>query len=133
MADLAAQIAANATGVGELTRITNQFGLETVHAYMSHVRGNAEESVRRVLDVLKDSAFTYPLDGGAQIKVRITVDHTARETQIDFTRTSPQSEFNYNAPLAICRTVVLYVFRTLVGSDIPMNEGVSETAQSHRP
>ncbi len=123
MADLAAQIAANATGVGELIRITKQFGLETVHAYMSHVQDNAEESVRRVLDVLKDSAFTYPLDGGAQIQVRITVDHAAREAEIDFTGTSPQSEFNYNAPLAICRAVVLYVFRTLVGSDIPMNEG----------
>jgi len=123
MADLAAQIAANATGVGELTRITKQFGLETVHAYMSHVQDNAEESVRRVLDVLTDSAFTYPLDGGAQIEVRITVDQAARAATIDFTGTSPQSEFNYNAPLAICRAVVLYVFRTLVGSDIPMNEG----------
>ncbi len=123
MADLAAQIAANATGVAELTKITKQFGLDTIHAYMGHVQDNAEESVRRVLDVLKDSAFTYPLDDGAQIKVSITVDKTAREATLDFTGTSPQSEFNYNAPLAICRAVVLYVFRTLVGSDIPMNEG----------
>ena len=123
MADLAAQIAANATGVGELMRITKQFGRDSVHAYMSHVQDNAEESVRCVLDVLKDCAFTYPLDSGAQIKVAITVDQAAREATIDFTGTSPQSEFNYNAPLAICRAVVLYVFRTLVGSDIPMNEG----------
>ncbi|MEX3015022.1 hydantoinase B/oxoprolinase family protein [Gymnodinialimonas hymeniacidonis] len=123
MADLAAQIAANATGVAELTKITDQFGLETIHAYMGHVQDNAEESVRRVLDVLKDSAFTYPMDDGAQIKVAITVDKAAREATLDFTGTSPQSEFNYNAPLAICRAVVLYVFRTLVGSDIPMNEG----------
>ncbi len=123
MADLAAQIAANATGVGELTRITEAFGLDTVHAYMTHVQDNAEESVRRVLDVLRDCAFTYPLDGGAHIDVAITVDHAARQAHIDFTGTSPQSEFNYNAPLAICRAVVLYVFRTLVGSDIPMNEG----------
>jgi 5-oxoprolinase (ATP-hydrolysing) len=90
---------------------------------MTHVQDNAEESVRRVLDVLRDCSFTYPLDGGAQIKVAITVDHAARQAHIDFTGTSPQSEFNYNAPLAICRAVVLYVFRTLVGSDIPMNEG----------
>lgn len=123
MADLAAQIAANATGAGELQRITTQFGLETVHAYMSHVQDNAEESVRRVLDVLRDCDFTYPLDSGAQIQVAITVDHKNRQAKIDFSGTSAQSEFNYNAPLAICRAVVLYVFRTLIGSDIPMNEG----------
>ena len=123
MADLSAQIAANATGAGELTKITQQFGLETVHAYMTHVQDNAEESVRRVLDVLRDCEFTYPLDSGDQIKVAITVDKSARQATIDFTGTSGQNEFNYNAPMAICRAVVLYVFRTLVGSDIPMNEG----------
>ena len=123
MADLSAQIAANATGAGELTKITQQFGLETVHAYMTHVQDNAEESVRRVLDVLRDCDFTYPLDSGDQIKVAITVDKSARQATIDFTGTSGQNEFNYNAPMAICRAVVLYVFRTLVGSDIPMNEG----------
>lgn len=123
MADLAAQIAANATGVAELRRITRQFTLETVHAYMGHVQDNAEESVRQVLDVLKDSAFTYPLDDGAQIKVAISVDRKARQAVLDFAGTSGQSDYNYNAPLAICRAVVLYVFRTLVGSDIPMNEG----------
>ncbi len=123
MADLAAQIAANATGVAELTKITWQFGLGVVHAYMGHVQDNAEESVRRVLDVLHDCAFTYPLDSGAQIKVAISVDKTNREATIDFTGTSDQDPFNYNAPLAICRAVVLYVFRTLVGSSIPMNEG----------
>ena len=123
MADLSAQIAANATGVGELQRITRQFGLQTVHAYMGHVQDNAEESVRRVLDVLRDCAFAYPLDGGTQIKVDIRVDQANRQAVIDFTGTSDQSPLNYNAPLAICRAVVLYVFRTLVGSDIPMNEG----------
>jgi 5-oxoprolinase (ATP-hydrolysing) len=123
MADLAAQIAANETGAEELRKITRQFGQQTIHAYMGHVQDNAEESVRRVLDVLKDSEFTYHLDTGAQIKVKISVDKAARSATLDFTGTSPQSEFNYNAPLAICRAVVLYVFRTLVGSDIPMNEG----------
>lgn len=123
MADLAAQIAANATGAQELTKITQQFGLSVVHAYMGHVQDNAEESVRRVLDVLHDCAFTYPLDSGAQINVRITVDKVAREATIDFTGTSGQDTFNYNAPKSICSAVVLYVFRTLVGSNIPMNEG----------
>ncbi len=123
MADLAAQIAANETGAAELRKITQKFGVAGVHAYMGHVQDNAEESVRRVLDVLHDCAFTYPLDGGAQIVVDIKVDHAGRSATIDFTGTSEQSPLNYNAPLAICRAVVLYVFRTLVGSDIPMNEG----------
>ncbi|WP_299416131.1 hydantoinase B/oxoprolinase family protein [uncultured Sulfitobacter sp.] len=123
MADLSAQIAANATGVKELQKITTQFGQTTVHAYMKHVQANAEESVRRVLDVLHDCTFTYPLDSGDQISVAITVDKPAREARVDFTGTSPQNTLNYNAPLAICRAVVLYVFRTLVGTDIPMNEG----------
>ncbi|MFV1875587.1 hydantoinase B/oxoprolinase family protein [Nioella sp.] len=123
MADLAAQIAANATGVAELQKITRQFGLPVVQAYMGHVQDNAEESVRRVLDVLKDSRFTYKMDSGAQIEVAITVDHAHRSAVVDFTGTSPQDRLNYNAPLSICRAVVLYVFRTLVGADIPMNEG----------
>ncbi len=123
MADLAAQIAANATGVNELKRITAQFGLPVLHAYMGHVQDNAEESVRRVLDVLTDSDFIYPLDSGAKIVVKITVDKSTRNAVIDFTGTSAQDQLNYNAPLSICRAVVLYVFRTLVGADIPMNEG----------
>ncbi|WP_375589210.1 hydantoinase B/oxoprolinase family protein [Hoeflea alexandrii] len=123
MADLAAQIAANTTGTKELQSIVRQFGLEVVHAYMGHVQDNAEESVRRVLDVLKDCSFEYPMDSGAHINVSIRVDKAAREAIVDFTGTSPQDEFNYNAPLSICRAVVLYVFRTLVGADIPMNEG----------
>ena len=123
IADLIAQIAANATGERELHRITRQFGRDVVHAYMGHVQDNAEESVRRVLDVLHDCQFTYPLDSGAQINVSITVDKTTRSAHIDFTGTSQQDALNYNAPLSICRAVVLYVFRTLVGANIPMNEG----------
>ncbi|MGB0959182.1 MAG: hydantoinase B/oxoprolinase family protein [Halocynthiibacter sp.] len=123
MADLAAQIAANATGAAELSRISRQFGLDVVQAYMGHVQDNAEESVRRVLDVLKDCEFTYPLDSGAQVAVKIKVDKKTRSAVIDFDGTSPQDQFNYNAPFSICRAVVLYVFRTLVGADIPMNEG----------
>jgi 5-oxoprolinase (ATP-hydrolysing) len=123
MADLAAQIAANATGVAELQKVTRHFGVDTIHAYMGHVQDNAEESVRRVLDVLKDCRFSYPMDSGAKIDVDIRVDKLTRSAIIDFTGTSPQSSLNYNAPVAICRAVVLYVFRTLVGRDIPMNEG----------
>jgi len=123
IADLTAQVAANNTGVRELKKAVKHYGLAVVHAYMEHVQDNAEESVRRVLAVLKNSSFTYPLDGGAQIQAKISVDKEQRKAVIDFTGTSPQDEFNYNAPIAICRAVVLYVFRTLVGADIPMNEG----------
>ena len=123
MADLAAQIAANATGATELKKSVAQYGLDVVQAYMGHVQDNAEESVRRVLAVLKNSKYTYLLDSGAKIVVQISVNKKIREAVIDFTGTSPQDKLNYNAPFAICRAVVLYVFRTLVGSDIPMNEG----------
>ncbi|GAB5469992.1 MAG: hydantoinase B/oxoprolinase family protein [Rhodospirillales bacterium] len=123
MADLKAQIAANETGAREVRRMIATFGLEVVQAYMHHVQDNAEESVRQALDALKDGATTFPLDGGAKIELKISVDHQAREATIDFTGTSPQDEGNYNAPLAVCHAVVLYVFRTLVGTDIPLNQG----------
>ena len=123
MADLAAQIAANNTGEQGLTALIETYGLDTVHAYMDHVKDNAEESVRRVIDVLSDAHFSQVLDSGAHIDVAITVDRVQRKARIDFTGTSAQDEFNYNAPSAVCRAVVLYVFRTMVGKNIPMNEG----------
>lgn len=123
VADLKAQIAANEKGVSELRRMVEQFGLETVHAYMRHVQDNAEESVRRVIDVLKDESFTYPLDNGAEIKVAVSIDRSTRSAKVDFTGTSGQLDSNFNAPTAIARAAVLYVFRTLVDDDIPMNEG----------
>jgi 5-oxoprolinase (ATP-hydrolysing) len=123
VADLQAQIAANEKGVAELRRMVEQFGLETVHAYMRHVQDNAEESVRRVIDVLKDGVFAYPLDNGAEIHVRVSIDRASRSAKVDFTGTSDQLDSNFNAPTAIARAAVLYVFRTLVDDDIPMNEG----------
>ncbi|MEO0386123.1 MAG: hydantoinase B/oxoprolinase family protein [Pseudomonadota bacterium] len=123
MADLTAQIAANATGVRALRTMVAQFGLPVVHAYMDHVQDNAEASVRRVISVLKEGRFTHTLDFGPKIVVEIRVDRAAGEAEIDFTGTSPTQALNYNAPLSICRAAVLYVFRTLVGARIPMNEG----------
>ncbi|MER9177432.1 hydantoinase B/oxoprolinase family protein [Mesorhizobium sp. M0955] len=123
IADLAAQVAANATGVRELQKMLAKFGRDVMHAYMKHVQDNAEECVRRVIDVLTDSEFAYELDSGAVIRVAIRIDREKRSASIDFSGTSAQDEGNYNAPLAICKAAVLYVFRTLVGSDIPMNEG----------
>lgn len=123
MADLAAQIAANETGVQELRKMVTTFGLDVVHAYMQHVQDNAEESVRRVLDVLQNGSFLYEMDGKQHIQVAISVDRDKREATIDFTGTSPQSSGNYNAPTAVCKAAVLYVFRTLVADAIPLNEG----------
>ena len=123
MADLKAQIAANEKGVQELRRMVEQFGLEVVQAYMRHVQDNAEESVRRVITALQSGAFTLPLDNGAQISVAIRVNAEARTADIDFTGTSAQLVNNFNAPTAVCMAAVLYVFRTLVNDDIPLNAG----------
>lgn len=123
LADLKAQIAANEKGVQELRRMVREFGLDVVQAYMRHVQDNAEESVRRVITKLKDGAFTLPLDNGARISVAIRVDAASRSAEIDFTGTSAQLENNFNAPTAVCMAAVLYVFRTLVGDDIPLNAG----------
>jgi 5-oxoprolinase (ATP-hydrolysing) len=123
IADLRAQIAANEKGVQELRRMVGMYGLDVVWAYMGHVQDNAEEQVRRVISVLKDGRFTYPLDDGSQITVAIKIDHDTRSARIDFTGTSPQATSNFNAPSAVCRAAVLYVFRTLVDDTIPMNEG----------
>jgi 5-oxoprolinase (ATP-hydrolysing) len=129
IADLGAQIAANEKGVSELKRIAEQFGLATVQAYMGHVQNNAEEQVRRVIDVLKDGHFRYELDNGAAIEVAVTIDRTNRSAQIDFTGTTDQLPDNFNAPSAVCFAAVLYVFRTLVDDDIPMNAGCMRPLQ----
>jgi 5-oxoprolinase (ATP-hydrolysing) len=123
LADLKAQIAANEKGAQELRKMVAQYGLDVVHAYMRHVQDNAEESVRRVITRLKDGQFTLPLDNGAQIQVAIRVDAAARSAVIDFSGTSAQQTNNFNAPKAVCMAAVLYVFRTLVDDDIPLNAG----------
>ncbi len=123
IADLKAQIAACEKGVQELRRMVGQFGLDVVQAYMGHVQDNAEEQVRRVLDVLADGSYAYAMDNGAEIRVAITIDKAGRSAKVDFTGTSDQLPNNFNAPSAVCRAAVLYVFRTLVDDDIPMNEG----------
>lgn len=123
MADLKAQVAANETGRRELARAAEAWGAEVLAAYAGHVQDNAEACVREVVGHLKDGDFTYPMDIGTQIRVAVRVDRANGTATIDFTGTSPQHSGNYNAPKAIARAVVLYVFRTLVGKDIPLNDG----------
>ena len=123
VADIKAQVAANEAGVAELCRVVERYGWDTVRAYMRHVMDNAEESVRRVLDRLPDGAFAYVMDDGSPLHVAVRVDRAARSAVVDFTGTGPQHAGNFNAPPAITRACVLYVFRCLVGDDIPLNEG----------
>jgi 5-oxoprolinase (ATP-hydrolysing) len=123
LADLRAQVAANQKGVEELRRMVNHFSLPVVQAYMQHVQDNAEEAVRRVITALKDGSYELALDNGATIRVAIHVNAAERSARIDFSGTSPQLPNNFNAPSAVCMAAVLYVFRTLVDDDIPLNAG----------
>jgi 5-oxoprolinase (ATP-hydrolysing) len=123
VADLKAQVAACEKGTTELLAVIDHYGLDVVHAYMGHVRHNAEESVRRLIGSLDDSSFTYQTDDGYQVSVAITVDREARSATIDFAGTSGPHPGNYNAPRAVCQAAVLYVFRCMVDEDIPLNAG----------
>jgi 5-oxoprolinase (ATP-hydrolysing) len=123
LADLRAQIAANSKGIEELHRMVEHFGLGVVRAYMGHVQENAAESVRRVITALHDGEYSYELDNGAKIKVAVRVNRDDRTAEIDFTGTSPQLADNFNAPSSVAMAAVLYVFRTLVDDDIPLNSG----------
>ncbi|MGW4705387.1 hydantoinase B/oxoprolinase family protein [Streptomyces sp. NPDC004285] len=133
LADLRAQIAANEKGIEELRRTVAEFGLDVVQAYMRHVRANAEESVRRIVARLDDGAYRYETDGGAVIQVAVRVDRERRSAVIDFTGTSPQLPGNANAPTAVVMAAVLYVFRTLVDEDIPLNSGCLEPLEVRVP
>ncbi len=123
LADLKAQIAANAKGVNELKEMVKVYGIDVVHAYMKHIQINAEQSVRNALTKLNDGKFTYEMDSGAEIVVEITINKTDGTACVDFTGTSPQQSTNFNAPSAITQAAVLYVFRCLVEDDIPLNAG----------
>lgn len=123
LADLRAQIAANQKGIDEIHAMIAHFGLDVVQAYMRHVQDNAEEAVRRVIDSLDDGQYRYVMDSGATIAVRVSVDRDNRSATIDFTGTSAQLATNFNAPSSVATAAVLYVFRTLVVDDIPINDG----------
>lgn len=123
IADLKAQIAANERGVKELCKMVGQYGLGIVKAYMNFVQANAEESVRKAINLLKDGSFIYKMDKGAKIQVKVTIHQESRSASIDFTGTSRQLNSNFNAPKAVTQAAVLYVFRTLVDDNIPLNAG----------
>jgi 5-oxoprolinase (ATP-hydrolysing) len=123
VADIKAQVAANEKGVQELRRVVAQYGWATVSAYMRHVMNNAEESVRRVIERLGNGRFDYRMDSGLPLCVSVSVDRATRSAVVDFTGTGRQHWGNFNSPPAVTRAAVLYVFRCLVGDDIPLNDG----------
>jgi 5-oxoprolinase (ATP-hydrolysing) len=123
VADIKAQVAANEKGVQELRRVVKQHGWDVVRAYMRHVMDNAEESVRRVIDRIGDGAFRYMMDDDSPLCACVSVDRAGRSAVVDFEGTGKQREDNFNAPPAVTRAAVLYVFRCLVGNDIPLNDG----------
>ncbi|NNM55751.1 hydantoinase B/oxoprolinase family protein, partial [Acidocella sp.] len=121
--DIKAQIAANATAANALTTIIARYGWDVVHAYMGHVMNNAEAAIRQVIARLRDTEFTYTMDSGAPLKLKITIERTTSSATIDFTGTGPADPGNFNAPPAVTTACVLYAFRCLTGADIPLNEG----------
>jgi len=141
LADLQAQIAANNKGVVELSNMVKQYGLSTVQAYMQHVQDNAELAVRRAIAQLchqrleqsqsLTSSYTVPMDCGAEIQVQVTLSPEAQSAIIDFSGSSPQQPSNFNAPLAVTKAAVLYVFRTLVDQPIPLNAGCLKPLEIH--
>ena len=123
IADFQAQIAANNRGMNELLKMVEQYGLETVQAYMQFVQDNAEAAVKDAIAFLQDGEFSCQMDNGATIKIKVTIDRQNLTATIDFTGTSGQLDNNFNAPAAVCQAAILYVFRTLVRDNIPLNAG----------
>jgi len=133
IADLKAQLAANQQGIRQLEKAIERYGMATVQSYLGFVRENAATSVRRLIGSLENGQFAYELDSGEFIRARIEVDHQRQQASIDFTGTSPQSGSNFNAPEAVTRAAVLYVFRSLIREEIPMNEGCLEPLRINIP
>ncbi|HVO47003.1 MAG TPA: hydantoinase B/oxoprolinase family protein [Steroidobacteraceae bacterium] len=126
VADLRAQLAANARGIAEIGRAVQRHGAATLRSYMRHVQDNAATSVRNAIERLRAGTFRYEMDSGQAICVRIDIDRAAQRARVDFTGTSGQDAHNFNAPRAVCLAAVLYVFRTLTERAIPLNEGCLE-------
>ena len=126
LADLRAQLAANARGTAEIRRAVGRYGLASLAERMREVQANAALSVRNAILQQLSGAFRYEMDDGQAIAVRIDIDRETRHARVDFTGTSPQGAHNFNAPRAVCMAAVLYVFRTLIDRPIPLNEGCLE-------
>lgn len=123
IADLKAQVAANARGASEIAKMVEHFGREVVIAYMGHVQDNAEECVRRLIERLEDGEAEIETDTGSKVRVAISIDRERRSARIDFAGTSEMRADNFNAPEPVTRAAVLYVFRVMTGEPIPLNAG----------
>ncbi|HXA38207.1 MAG TPA: hydantoinase B/oxoprolinase family protein [Phenylobacterium sp.] len=126
VADLKAQIAACQAGGAAVADMIRTYGAEAVARYMTFVQENAAAAVRRAVGRLSDGAARVPMDGGGEIVVATTVDAAAGEATLDFRDSADQLPSNFNGPSAIVDAAALYVFRTLVDDDIPLNSGCLE-------
>jgi 5-oxoprolinase (ATP-hydrolysing) len=123
VADIKAQIASNAAASQALALITKRYGWEVVQAYMRHVMDNAEAATRAAILRLQDARFDYAMDDGAILKISLKINHEDASAVIDFTGTSPAGANNFNAPRAVTTAAVLYAFRCLAGTELPLNQG----------
>ncbi|NOZ03521.1 MAG: 5-oxoprolinase, partial [FCB group bacterium] len=144
LSDLRAQVAANNKGLLELERLVENYTWPVVLAYMGHVQDNAAEALTEALGkFVKDkpvfkSVFRDFMDDGSVINVSLTIERGKNPPEshrmlIDFSETSPEKENNLNAPVAVTKAAVLYVLRTLIDQDIPLNSGCFRAVEIRIP
>ena len=126
LADLKAQIAACQAGASAVAGMIRTHGADAVARYMTFVQQNAANAVRGAVGKLSDGFARVPMDGGGEIVARTTVNAAEGEATLDFTASADQLPTNFNGPSAIVDAAALYVFRTLVDDDIPLNAGCLE-------
>ena len=127
--DLKAQIAANHKGIQLLNDLVEEWGLETVQTYMTHIRENAELSVRNLLrrvaaiqNATELHAIDY-MDDGSPIELHITIDPQTGSAVFDFNGTGPEVCANHNCPTSVAYSAIIYALRCMVSEDIPLNQG----------
>ena len=127
--DLKAQIAANHKGIQLLNDLVEEWSLETVQTYMTHIRENAELSVRNLLrrvaaiqNATELHAIDY-MDDGSPIELHITIDPQTGSAVFDFEGTGPEVCANHNCPTSVAYSAIIYALRCMVSEDIPLNQG----------
>jgi 5-oxoprolinase (ATP-hydrolysing) len=123
LGDLKAQAAACARGAAALKQMCASEGEARVTSFMLHVQNNAELAVREAISRLHDGNCTVAMDNGAQVAINVRIDRQTNSATVDFTGTSAQLPDNFNAPYPVTQAAILYGFRCLAGSDMPMNDG----------
>ena len=149
LSDLRAQVAANQRGIALIKELIEQYGLDTVQAYMTYVQINAEGAVREMLKSVAARVTSQSpkfgagdsvtieeedyMDDGSFIHLKLTIDPHKGEANFDFSGTSPEVYGNWNAPEAVTAAAVIYCIRCLVDVDIPLNQGCLAPVKIHIP